>query len=105
MKDQRADGSLTAAQRDAIEAATAAVLDYRDGIAELPARPTAGLDEVVQRFRKPLAEEGQKEEDVIAHLVRQSADGLHQMSAPSFFGYVLGGSHPIGVAADMLVSG
>ena len=37
-------------------------------------------------------------------MIADADDGLNQMSSPNFYGYVLGGSHPVGVAADMLVS-
>ncbi len=43
-------------------------------------------------------------EAVIRQMVHDAEDGLHQMTAPTFFGFVLGGSHPAGVAADFLVS-
>ena len=96
--------SLTEGQRTAMETASAAAVDYRGRMNERPARPTLGLDEAVARFRSPLAEVGLPEAEVIDHIVRASEGGLHQMSAPTFFGYVLGGSHPVGVAADILVS-
>lgn len=96
--------SLSDSQKLAIEKACAAAVDYRSSIKQRPARPTLGLDEAVNRFRTPLSENGMQEVDVIEHIIRDVEGGLHQMAAPTFFGYVLGGSHPIGVAADVLVS-
>ncbi len=96
--------SLSDEQKLAIEKACAAAVDYRRSIKKKPARPTLGLDEAVNRFRKPLSENGMQEVDVIEHIIQDSEGGLHQMAAPTFFGYVLGGSHPVGVAADVLVS-
>ncbi len=96
--------SLTQEQRDAMRAACAAAVDYRDGLAAAPARPTLGLDAAVGRFRGALPEDGMPEPAVIEQIVRDAEGGLHAMSAPTFFAYVLGGSHPVGVAADFLVS-
>lgn len=96
--------SLSDAQKLAIERACSAAVDYRRSIKQRSAKPTLTLDEAVDRFRTPLAENGMQEVDVIEHLIRDAEGGLHQMAAPTFFGYVLGGSHPIGVAADVLVS-
>ena len=96
--------SLSDPQKLAIEKASAAAIEYRRSIKQRPAKPSLSLDEAVSRFRTPLSEEGMEEVDVIDHIIRDADGGLHQMAAPSFFGYVLGGSHPVGVAADMLVS-
>lgn len=100
----RPSASLTEGERAAMEGAAAAAVDYRGSMNQRPARPTVGLDAAVARFRTPLAEAGMPAPEVIDHLVRDAAGGLHQMAAPTFFGYVLGGSHPVGAAADMLVA-
>ena len=39
---------------------------------------------------------------MIGELVAKAGPGLHAMTAPRFHGWVIGGSHPVGVAADML---
>jgi len=96
--------SLTDDQKSAFKAACAAALEYRSNLGKMPARPTLGLDDVVKRFRQPLSEAGMPAADVITDILQNSEGGLHQMSAPTFFGYVLGASHPVGVAADVLVS-
>ena len=96
--------SLTAEQRLVLETASRAAVDYRACLHQGPARPTISLDEAVRRFRTPLAEEGIAAIEVVEQIMRDAEGGLHKMAAPTFFGYVLGGSHPIGVAADILVS-
>ena len=97
-------GGLTGSQLAALEMAGAASIGYRRDLGRLPARPTVGLDEAVARFGGPLPDAGLSETSVIEHILRDSAGAVHQMAAPTFFGYVLGGSHPVGVAADFLVS-
>ncbi|MFD3189779.1 pyridoxal phosphate-dependent decarboxylase family protein [Sedimentitalea sp. HM32M-2] len=95
---------LTDAQSQAIRAAADAALDFRETLGQGQARPQLSLDAAVAPFLEPLAETGLSETEVIGHIVKASEGGLHKMAAPSFFGYVLGASHPVGVAADFLVS-
>lgn len=96
--------SLTDDEAGAMTAAAAEALAFRQTMADRPARPTVSLDEAVSRFRLPLDEAGIAGTEVIDRLVRDSAGAIHHMAAPTFFGFVIGGSHPVGVAADMLVS-
>jgi glutamate/tyrosine decarboxylase-like PLP-dependent enzyme len=56
------------------------------------------------RFRAPLPETGTDGMSVIDELVRLSQPGLSAMAGPRFFGWVIGGSLPVGVAADWLTS-
>ncbi|HCQ66467.1 MAG TPA: aspartate aminotransferase family protein [Rhodobacteraceae bacterium] len=51
------------------------------------------------RFLKP-----ERPKTTITQILRDASGAVHSMANPSFFGYVLGASHPVGVAADMLVS-
>jgi len=95
---------LTPDEEAAIELAAARALDYRRGVAARPVPPADDLDTAVARFRTPLADAGDPAADVIRSLAEAAGPGLNQMSGPNFFGYVLGASHPVGVAADMLVS-
>ena len=95
---------LTEGEIKALTAAFEHAIAYRQGIPDRPVPPRIGLDEAVARFRIPLTEEGQREEDVIAEIIRDADDGLSQMCSGNYYGFVLGGSHPVGVAADMMVS-
>lgn len=95
---------LTGDEAGAIRAAFRHLMDYREGVPGRPVPPRVGLDEAVPRFRTPLGEDGIAAEAVINTIARDADDGLNQMTSPNFYGYVLGGSFPVGVAADMLVS-
>jgi glutamate/tyrosine decarboxylase-like PLP-dependent enzyme len=95
---------LTEDEAGALEAAYRAALNYRQSLRERLARPLIGPDEAERRLRVPLPEEGMPAQAAIEQMVADAEDGVHQMSAPTFFGFVLGGSHPVGVAADFLVS-
>ena len=97
-------GGLTTDQKRALQRAAGDAIAYRDGLPDRPANPSMGVDAAIELFRKPLPDTGRSAEEVIAAMVRDAADGIHQMTAPSFFAYVCGASHPVGMAADMLVS-
>lgn len=52
----------------------------------------------------PLGDEGVPAADVIAAMDRDARPGLVATAGPRFFGFVIGGAHPVAVAADWLVS-
>ncbi len=90
--------------RDVFERAAAHSIAFREAIPDRKVPQSADIGEMVRRFRKPLSDKGSPAINVIDDLAAKAADGLNGMCAPSFYGYVLGGSHPVGVAADMMVS-
>lgn len=104
LENDQSEQGLTDDQETALAKAFEGAVAYRRTLPQRIARPTIGLDEATERFQSPLGELGDSGEDVIQHIIADADDGLHQMSAPSFFAYVCGGSHPVGVAADFLVS-
>lgn len=95
---------LSDSQRRALDIAARCATAYRDQLPSLPARPTLGLDEAVGRFLGPLADAGTPEDEVIEQILENADGGLHKMAGTTFFAYVCGSSHPVGVAADFLVS-
>ena len=66
--------------------------------------PEAGYAEQVERFRIALKDEGQAGDAVVRELIALAEPGLAAMTGPRFFGWVIGGSNPVGVAADWLTS-
>ncbi|MBB3456513.1 glutamate/tyrosine decarboxylase-like PLP-dependent enzyme [Rhizobium sp. BK313] len=58
----------------------------------------------VAEFSEDLPEKPLPAPDVLEHLVETAEPGLHLMTGPRFMGWVIGGSHPVGVAADFLTS-
>ncbi|WP_374378326.1 aspartate aminotransferase family protein [Dongia sp.] len=87
---------------DLLHAAADEAIRYRAEIATKPQRPLKSYAEMQAVFKAPLPEAGAGAETVIADLVRDAEPGLHAMTGPRFFGWVIGGSHPVGVAADWL---
>ena len=84
--------------------AAALATEYRSGIAEAPQRPRHRYAESLADWEAPTPEDGTPAGEVLEELVRRAEPGLHAMTGPRFFGWVIGGSHPAGVAADWLVS-
>ena len=78
-------------------------IHYRDEVAEAR-QPPRGFEEILEQFREALPEAESEPGEVIDFLVRHAEPGLRAMTGPRFFGWVIGGSHPVGVAADWLTS-
>lgn len=77
---------------------------FRVGSAERLHRPERMYAASVEAFSGALPERGMPADEVITELVGKAEPGLHAMTGPRFHGWVIGGSHPVGVAADMLTS-
>lgn len=91
--------------RQAMEAAARHAIAFRAGLDDGPARPRLRPAEIADRFAGPLPGQGDTALSVIDALAGQALDGIHPHPSPRFFGYVIGGSMPVGTAADFLVSG
>lgn len=89
---------------DALNIAAEAAADYRRRIAQAPATPVDPYAEVLARFAGPLPETGGHSAAILQELIAKAEGGIRGMTAPRFFGWVIGGSHPTGVAADWLTS-
>jgi len=84
-----------------------ALLHARSWIASLGkrmVRPTASLEALNEAFGGELPEEGQDPEAVLDLLARAGEPGLMATAGPRFFGFVIGGSQPVALAADWLTS-
>ena len=76
---------------------------YREAVAGDP-KPPAGYHAMLERASAPLPASGADPEAIIDELVRLADGGLMPITGPRFFGWVMGASHPVGVAADFLVT-
>ena len=77
-------------------------LTWRDQVRSLDA--TASADELRAAFGGKVPELGSDETQVIEQLVRAAEPGLVGNTRPGFHAWVMGGSSPVGVAADWLTS-
>ena len=90
-------------QDEVLRLAAEAAIDYR-------AQPAPGFEQVASfeqvlgTLDERLPENPADPAEVIGELVSKMTPGLRPMTSPTFFGWVIGGSHPTGVAADWLTS-
>jgi glutamate/tyrosine decarboxylase-like PLP-dependent enzyme len=89
---------------EALRRAADEAIAYRKSEGERQPRPIASYSEMLERFSGALPETGEESDQVIRDLVSATNPGLRAMTDPAFFGWVIGGSHPVGVAADWLTS-
>ena len=75
---------------------------FRDG--GRPLHPTASTEELRAAFDVGLPQERRDGEGVIKDLIRAAEPGLVGNVDGRFFAWVMGSSHPVGVAADWLTS-
>ena len=69
-----------------------------------PVATTASLQELRQRFTRPLPEAGTDPEQIVDDLARDAEGGLIGSTGGRFFGWVIGGTLPAALAADWLTS-
>ncbi|WP_223428063.1 pyridoxal phosphate-dependent decarboxylase family protein [Tateyamaria pelophila] len=89
---------------DAFETAYRRAAAYRAGVADQKVPPQRSYHQMRASFAAPLPETGSPDSAVIQELADLGEPGLMQTTHPRFFGWVLGGSAPVGVAADWLAS-
>ncbi|MBJ22112.1 MAG: aspartate aminotransferase family protein [Deltaproteobacteria bacterium] len=77
---------------------------YRERAAAVPPRPTASLAELRGLFDIGLPAEGRDGVEIIETLADAGEQGLIGITSPQFFGWVMGASHPVGVAAEFLAA-
>jgi glutamate/tyrosine decarboxylase-like PLP-dependent enzyme len=88
----------------ALDTAAEAAIAYRRAVAKAERTPIADYAEMLTAFAGPTPEVGADGGLIIEDLVRQATPGIRAMTGGRFFGWVIGGSHPTGVAADWLTA-
>ncbi len=88
----------------AMEQAATHGVAYRRAVMQAERTPVADYAAILAAFTAPVPESGGSAEAIIAELVEKATPGLRAMTGPRFFGWVIGNSHPTGVAADWLTA-
>ena len=90
--------------KDMLMRAAKQAIAYRDRVDMASPYPQASVEMLRQGFDIGLPENGRAIQDVLTDLVSAAEPGLIGSTSSSFHGWVIGGSHPAGVAADWLTS-
>lgn len=90
--------------RTALDAAHRHALAFHRTRATRPPAATASFAALLDAFGGPAPETGVPASEAIEQLAAAAEPGLMGTAGPRFFGWVVGGSHPVGVAADWLTS-
>ncbi len=89
---------------EALAVAYASALEFHTGRLQRTPAATASVSQLLEAFDGPLPESPEAPDQVIHRLVRAAEPGLMGNFGGRFFGWVMGASHPAGVAADWLTS-
>jgi glutamate/tyrosine decarboxylase-like PLP-dependent enzyme len=95
------DHDLTQASLDRANAHARAWLA---GLGTRPVRASAGPEDLLAAFDEPLPEGPTPAPDVVDLLAARAEPGLVACGSPRFFGFVIGGSLPATVGADLLTT-
>jgi len=87
-----------------LDRAAAHASAFLDSLASRPIAATASIADLQRRLGKPLPEAGLPAEAVIDELVGDAEGGLMGSGSGRFFGWVIGGTLPVALAADWLTS-
>lgn len=77
---------------------------YRAATAQAEHTPVADYAAMMAAFAAPVPETGDDARAIIDELVAKATPGIRAQTGPRFYGWVIGNSHPTGVAADWLAS-
>ena len=89
---------------DALAVAARHAIAYRRGVATAATTPTASYRDMFDAVSGPVPETSGEATAIIDDLVARATPGIRASTGPRFFGWVIGGSHPTGVAADWLAA-
>src|SRR3954470_13755558 len=84
--------------------AAARAIRYLDGIGERPVAPPAAAVEQLRAFDEPLPERESDPAETLRLLDEIGSPGTMAMAGPRFFGFVIGGSLPVTLAANWLAA-
>jgi glutamate/tyrosine decarboxylase-like PLP-dependent enzyme len=87
-----------------LDRAAAHAAAFLDSLPSRPIAPTTTIADLQSRLGKPLPEAGMTDEAVIDELVRDAEGGIMGSGSGRFFGWVIGGTLPVALAADWLTS-
>ena len=91
-------------QKQLLNHAAELALGYRDQVNQISPYPSASADDLRALFDTGLPDSGRPGTDVLSQLSDVATPGLVGSTGEAFFGWVMGASNPVGIAADWLTS-
>ncbi len=88
----------------ALDAARRHADEWLSTLAVRPVRPEHDADAIASALPAELPDDGLGAVAVVDELAKAVGPGLMAMGSPRFYGFVIGGTYPAGLAADWLVS-
>ena len=95
---------LSEDERAAMLTAAREAVAYRDSLADAAVKPDLRPAALALELDGTLPDHGESPSTIIEDLIAFAGKGLQGHASPRFFGYVCGGSMPVGAAADFLVT-
>ena len=90
--------------RDLLLAAAEHACAYLDSVPKRAVPAQATTDDLLEAFARPLPDGPTDPRAVVEALVAAAEPGLATLGSPRFFGFVIGGAYPVGIAADWLTA-
>jgi glutamate/tyrosine decarboxylase-like PLP-dependent enzyme len=90
--------------KDVLDRATARSMEWIDSIPDRDVAPKSNVDAMKKVFAHPLQDESIDPVAVVDELATLAEPGLMAMPSGRFFGWVIGGTLPAALGADVLVS-
>ncbi|MFY9581122.1 MAG: aminotransferase class V-fold PLP-dependent enzyme [Gaiellaceae bacterium] len=90
--------------RELLDFTSSTAAEFLESLPQRPVLPAVDVDELRRALGGPLPEESTSPIEVIAELARAADPGIAGMPSGRWFGFVLGGSIPVALAADWLTS-
>jgi glutamate/tyrosine decarboxylase-like PLP-dependent enzyme len=87
-----------------LDEAVRSAIGYIDSLPDRPVGRPADVDALRQALGASLTDEGDGNHAALQALVAGAEDGIVATAGPRYFGFVIGGSLPVGLAAEWLVS-
>ncbi len=90
--------------RELLQATADRAIAYLDSLAERPVRAEPDAVAALDSLNDPVPDRGRPATSVLADLDRLGTAASVAMAGPRYFGFVIGGSLPVGVAANWLAT-
>ena len=87
-----------------LERAKNHAVDYLRGLTTRRAAASGTREQILAALNVPLHDRGERPADVIDAIAATGATATMASAGPRYFGFVIGGSYPVSVAADWLVT-